>query len=183
MTLFSAAVPVGLATGAAAWMLAGAGLSDLAKLEPLEAEIAALRAPRAASASTGLARAGELAAAPLFIMTVGPGAVSEPLVRLDGVSVSRRRVAALLSFAGASPEWLSVGEARNGVTLVQVTGSKAVLETLLGTRELAVGDQTGGGAPGATTQQAAAATAPTPADTPPPGYRGPPPPASAPGMR
>lgn len=163
---------MGLATGLAAWMLAGAGKSDLARIEPLQTEVAALRAPKTASAQAGPARAAELAATPIFVMTVGPGAVSEPLVRLDGVSVSKRRTAALLSFAGAAPEWLNLGETRNGVTLTAIIGSKAVLETILGARELALGEQTAG----------AAGSGGQSAETPPAGYRSPPPPAGAPGV-
>lgn len=184
MTLISWALPIGLATGLAAWLLAGGASASFEKLDGVDAELAALHPPmrpRPVTFSSG----GELLTAPLFALTTGPGAVREPAIRLDGLSLSRRRMAALVSIDGRSAAWLKAGETADGVTLQTVTASSATFETAVGVRTLNLGDQAAASAP------AAGGAAPTPtstpsaasADQPPPGLRRPPEPASAPVRR
>lgn len=176
ISLIALAIPIGLATGLGALMAAGGAEARLDKVAALEADVRALGAPRAARRLAGPSLAADISASPLFILTVGPGAVSEPVVRLDGVSVNRRRSAALLSIGGGPAEWMNVGEARAGVALEQVLGSRVVIDTLLGRREIALGEQIGSASPGP-------AAEPARSDVLPLGVRAPLPPASAPGVR
>lgn len=181
LTLYGGAVPLGLATGLAAWLLAGGASGATEPLEALQAKIAALRAPSSQGARAGYARAADLISAPLFALTTGPGALREPSIRLDGIAISTRRMAALVSIDGKAADWLQVGEARDGITLQALTSGQATFETGLGSKELALGEQSAASAPlvGAGPE---AATAPPLAvvDQIPPGFRSPPPPASAP---
>ena len=108
-------------------------------------------------------------AAPLFALTTGPGAVVEPVVKLEGIVRSPGRVAALISVNGAASDWLALGQTRDGVTLQDVQSSKVVVETATGAKDIFIG----AGSPSLElTHQA----------PPPRGFRSPPEPASAPGM-
>lgn len=178
LTLMSGAVPAGLATGLAAWLLAGGSSAKLEAADELQARFLALRAPRIA-ARANLVSASDLLSTPIFALTTGPGALREPGIRLDGVSISSRRTAALVSIDGRLAEWWRVGESREGVTLTDLNASGASFETALGTKGLALGEQSAASAPAASAPPAAQAVV----DQMPPGFRGPPPPASAPAMR
>lgn len=187
LTLLGGAVPLGLATGLAAWLLASGVSTATEPLDAAQLKIAALRAPQGSSGRAGYARAADLISAPIFALTTGPGALREPAIRLDGISISARRIAALVSIDGKPADWLRVGEARDGVTLAALTSGQATFETELGAKQLGLGEQSASSAPLPT---AAAAPAATPApmaaavvDQIPPGYRSPPPPASAPQAR
>lgn len=181
LDLLGIATPLGLATGLAAWLLAG-GLSVRANaLDEVHARLSHLRAPAPLAARSSDAGAAALLGAPLFALTTGPGAVREPSIRIDGVSITRRRMAALVSIDAKPAEWLQVGESREGVTLQAVTVSSATLETALGVKTLSLGDQSAAssplpGAPGAAVAAGAQ-------DQAPPGFRSPPEPASAPMSR
>lgn len=183
LELIGLTAPLGLATGLVAWLIAG-GLSVRANaLDDVHGRLARLKAPAPAVARGSEASAASLLGAPLFALTTGPGAVREPSIRVDGVSVSRRRMAALVSIDAGPAEWLIIGESRAGVTLQAVSGSGITVETLLGTRTLNLGDQSAASAPApgaaSTVTQAAAVVQ----DQVPPGFRGPPEPASAPRSR
>jgi hypothetical protein len=151
-------------------------------LEDVQGRLARLKAPVPALARGSEASAASLLGSPLFALTTGPGAVREPSIRVDGVSVSRRRMAALVSIDAKPAEWLTVGESREGITLQGVSNSSITVETLLGSRTLNLGDQSAASAPAP-----GAASAVTPAaavvDQVPPGFRSPPEPASAPRFR
>jgi hypothetical protein len=121
--------------------------------------------------------AGELTASPVFALTVGPGAVKEPTLQLQGISITRQRTAALISIDGRPAEWLALGESRDGVTLESVQSSRVVIDTVLGAKDIALGEQVG--PPPADAGAAPMVAAVTP-DAPPPGVRSPPPPANAP---
>lgn len=181
--IIGAAAPLGLATGLAAWLLAG-GLSVRASaLDEGHERLAKLRAPRSVSLPTSETSSAPLLASPLFAMTTGPGAVREPSIRVDGVSLTRRRTAALLSIDDKPAEWVTVGESRDGVTLQAVSPSGVTIETLLGPKALNLGDQSAASAPAAGTPAPVATTAAMVQDQVPPGFRSPPQPASAPRTR
>jgi len=130
---------VGLATGWAAWFVAGGPGAAVAKVEPVIASLGALRLPTQVEGPPTLA--GEDAPGrPLFQLTTGPDAVREPTLRLDGLAVTRSRAAALLSIDGKPAAWLAEGEARDGVTLTRLTRDAAVIDTLVGTHSLALGE-------------------------------------------
>lgn len=175
--LIGGAIPLGLLTGLAAWLAAGGAFASLNKLAPIEDKVRAIRAPREASARAVITQGAALASAPLFPLTTGPGAVREPALRVDGLSVTPRRAAVLVSIDGKPAEWLSAGETREGITVRSVAASGATFDTLVGEKVLGVGEQSAASAP------AEASIAQTIVDQMPPGVRGPPPPASAPGMR
>jgi len=176
LRLIGAAAPLGLALGLGAWLLAG-GLSVRADaLDEVHTQLAGLQTPRPPPARASDAGAAALLGAPLFALTTGPGAVREPAVRIDGVSITRRRLAALVSVDAGPAEWLQVGESRGGVTLQAVTAASATVETALGVKTLNLGDQSAASAPVAPAAAAAQ-------DQVPPGFRSPPEPASAPANR
>lgn len=175
--IFAAAAPVGLVLAAAAWTLAGgAGFAQTSIAEAVAAFPAAgARAPRVATTASGV---GVAINAPLFTILGGKGAAGDPAIRLEGVVRAPGRIAALLAIDAKPSTWLSLGETRDGVTLVEVLGSKVTVDTAIGMKEIRLGEgaapSTGaGGSPAAALAQDAG---------PPPGYRMPPPPASAPAL-
>lgn len=171
--------PVGLAVGLIAWLAAGGATAKIDKMTPLVAAAAGLHAPARSGDYQSNIDVGALAAAPLFALTVGPGAIKEPSIRLEGVSVSRRRTAALVSIDGRPAEWWGIGESRDGVTLQAVQSSRIVVDTILGPREIALGEQIGPATP-EVTAQAEPPVQPAMPDRMPSGFRSPLPPASAP---
>ncbi len=175
MIFLLGAAPLGIATGIAAWLLAGGASADVAKLHGVEHRLTALRRPPTMTPRV-TRTADELAAMPLFAMTTGPNAVSDPSVRLDGISKTAHRTAALLSVDGKPADWLLVGEARDGVILRQVSAAGVQIDTPTGPKQIALGDANLGSSAPSPPAQAVA-------DTPPPGFRSPPPPASAPPAR
>ncbi|HEX3365607.1 hypothetical protein [Phenylobacterium sp.] len=183
MTLLGWAAPAGLATGLAAWMLAGGASAGLDKLDGVETRLMALKPPAARRAANEIGTA-DLLATPLFALTTGPGAIREPSIRLDGVSVSRRRLAALVSIDGKPALWLTAGQSSDGVTLEGVSSSAATFETAVGTKTLNLGEQSAASTPDPHAAPAPAATpGPSGPDQMPPGRHGPPEPASAPRPR
>jgi hypothetical protein len=179
LDLLAWAIPIGLATGLAAWLFAGGASAGLGRLDAAESQLFKLKPPAARRAMTE-PRAADLLTAPLFALTTGPGAVREPSIRLDGVSLNRRRAAALVSVDGKPAAWMQPGESTSGVTLQAVTGSSASFETALGSKTLNLGEQSAESAPD---PQARPTTGPVVADQTPTGLRGPPEPASAPKRR
>lgn len=161
------AAPAGLAVGAAAWLLA-AKPTGAATFSRLEERLSALESRHAAPAIPPEGMIQGLAATPLFAFATGPGAVADISITLQGLVRAPGRIAALLSISGGAPDWLELGQTRDGVTLQDVSGSRVVVDTALGAKELALG-------------QAPAAAAGDGSPPPPPGLKGPPPPASAPG--
>jgi len=184
-------VAAGVATGGLGWWLAGGPARPGEALEPAEARLARLRIPRAGTDAALAPDVAGLAATPLFILTTGPGATPAPVLRLDGISKSKGRAAALLSIDDQPADWLAVGDRRGAVALQAVGASKAVVDTVYGPVEVALGERVGGAAtaagvpagpvPGAVAPQGP--VQPTIVDSPPPGFRSPPPPASAPDVR
>ncbi len=165
----------GLVLGALAWVVLGKGAAASERLDDLQGRLEALRPPAlVASASIDPAT---LASAPLFALTTGPGAVSEPAIALQGLAKAPGRAAALLSIDGKPADWLAEGATRDGVTVQEVRASSVLVDTVTGTKEIALGQKTG---------PATSNGAPPPApggglqSGPPAGYRLPPPPANAP---
>jgi hypothetical protein len=167
----------GLAAGVAAWLLSGGPQAAAGQLAPLEAGSKILRAPRIVGAPPRALDVAGLAAEPIFQLTTGPSAIPAPVLRLDGLARTRARLAALLSIDGKAPEWLGLGESRDGIILLAVQAAKVVVDTAYGPVDVVLGK-----AP----NSPAAASLPDEAMTPmarpdaPPGFRLPPPPASAP---
>ena len=166
-------------------MLAGGSSAATRQIEPLAQQVAALRAPRAAIDAPAPGDLGGLLSNPLFPLTTGPSAVPQPTIRLDGVARAGRRSAALLSINDQPSDWLSQGESRDGVTLLDVSASRAVVDTLYGPREVRLGQRVPEGASAVAGGQEQVTSPSNPSnigglDEVPPGFRSPPPPASAP---
>lgn len=183
IALIGIAIPVGLATGLAAWVLADGLTARAGALETTHARLVGMRPPAAAAHAASYDGAATLLGTPLFALTTGPGAVREPSIRVDGISMSRRRMAALVSIDAKPAEWLNVGETRDGVSLQAIAASSATFETALGTKTLNLGDQSAASAPAAGASTAQAAVTPVVQDQVPQGFRSPPEPASAPQPR
>ena len=155
--LILAAAPVGATLGAAVWLLLGQGAGVLEPVANMQIQFAVNRSHARHAVFTGMDPVAQAVAQPLFALTSGPGAVSDVLVRLEGVARTGRRTAALLSINGAPAAWLELGETRDGVTLQDVQGTKVVLDTATGFKDVGLYDGPSGG------QDAAS---PTPAPTP-----------------
>lgn len=171
-----------MVAGALAWFVAGGPSSGLASLDAASAEVSALRSPHLDTGRVVSRDVSGMAAAPLFTLTTGPGAVPEPVIQLAGLTRARDRVAALVSINDRPTEWLRRGESRDGVTLQEVRDSSVVVDTVYGPREVALGDRSAATVSSAAVGAAASTPAPLPAATVPPprGFRMPPAPASAP---
>ncbi len=165
------AASAGLILGAGGWVLFGGGsrAEEQLQREQIRLQATQLTAPRISPVPDLIALATDR---PLFALTTGPGAVAEVLVRLDGVARSPQRAAALIALNGGEAQWLERGASRGGVTLEEVQSSRVVVETALGRREIALGEQPP--VPqGPSVQMLAGSAVPA-------GVRLPPPPASAP---
>jgi hypothetical protein len=178
VSLLGWALPLGLATGLAAWLLAGGASAGFEQLEGAESQLMRLKPPVAPRGDE--AGAADLLTTPLFALTTGPGAIREPSLRVDGLSVSRRRMAALVSIDGKPAAWLTAGETADGVTLQAVTAAGASFETALGAKTVNLGEQTAASAPD---PHAPGPAPPAVTDQPPPGFHGPSEPANAPPRR
>jgi hypothetical protein len=173
--LFAARTPliagaglVGLVLAAALWLVLRLGGMVVAQIDDLQTRLAADRPPAAPIAASGGAAARALTA-PIFALTTGPGAVTDVPLRLDGLAISPRGQSALIAINGQPAEWLALGATRDGVTLMEVHASKVVVDTAIGFKDVALG------------QQSAPAANQTPSNNAiPQGARLPPPPASAP---
>lgn len=134
------AAPVGLGLGGLAWVVFLSGRAEAHRLDAVEAALQS--APRAQrSAAVASPPIAQILNAPLFALTTGPGAVAEAVVRLEGLSRAGGRQAALLSIDGKPAQWLELGATRDGVTLSQVMGSKVVVDTVTGLKEVPLGGQ------------------------------------------
>jgi hypothetical protein len=85
--------------------------------------------------------AGRAIVAPIFALTTGHGAVSDVSVRLDGLAISRKSQSALIAVNGQPAQWLALGATRDGVTLMEVHPTKVVLDTAIGFKAVALGQQ------------------------------------------
>jgi len=132
--LILASAPTGLAVACAGWLLLAGGGPAAGSLDAAEARLGRLPAPP--RAATTVPAAVSAAGAELFVGT------APPIVRLDGLSRTRRRTAALLAFGSGPSQWVSLGATIEGVTLVEVGEAKVVLETVAGRQVLGLGDST-----------------------------------------
>lgn len=159
LALSCAGLVVGLATGWAAWVCAGGPSAAATKVEPEIAALQALEVPALGAVKSDLG-ADEGPGRPLFQLTTGPSAVHEPTLRLDGLAITRRRAAALIAIDGKPAEWLAQGETRDGITLTRLSSRLAVIDTLVGTHSLALGESYSAASPppGATAAPVTAGT-------------------------
>jgi len=135
--LILGAAPAGLAVACAGWLLLAGGGPGAKPLDAAEARLARLP-PAVRSAATAPTATASGVGAELFTIT------APPPVRLDGVSRTRRRAAALLAFGSHPAQWVSLGATIEGVTLVEVADARVTLETVVGRQELGLGESTSG---------------------------------------
>lgn len=160
------AAPVGLALAFLGWLVLSGGGGVIAPIETAESRLAAIPAVSAAGSSQADAFVAAALTPALFSTSSAQAAI-----RVEGLSRTPRRSAALVSINGGPSQWMTVGSTRDGATLVQVLSTRVVFETLAGRRVVGLGETAG----------RSADTLAGGDDQPPPGVRMPPPPASAPG--
>jgi hypothetical protein len=172
------ALCAGLAAGFLAWLAAGGSTAAATRLGRVEEQVSHLRVPRPFAPAPQPLDTTELAADPIFQLTTGPNPVPPPVLRLDGLVRSRGRVAGLLAINDKPAEWMTLGETRDGVTLLAVANSKVVADTVYGPVDVGLGQRppTEASPP----PPEAPAVAQNRSDAVPPGFRQPAPPASAP---
>jgi hypothetical protein len=161
------AVPGGLVLGVAAWLALGGASPTSNRLSALETRLDQIRVAArphrgAVSAPAGVQANAAALAHPIF--SVGSAVVADAVLRVDGVAISPKRSAALVSINGKPPEWLERGATREGVTLQTVSSAKVVFDTATGPREIGLGDKPPESAPAGDPARAApsAATAKRP---------------------
>jgi hypothetical protein len=174
LKLILAGLALGGATGLGAWFAAGGASAQADRLEPVAEKLQATRPPRFSDPAAIPVDVTELASAPLFPLSVGPGAVQDPIIQLEGVSLTPTHRAALVVIDAQPAEWVQAGETRASVKVLSVERSAVVLDTLLGVRRVELGALPPQSAP------AGPVVAPARAEAVPRGYRLPPPPANAP---
>lgn len=160
----------GVALSGLSALTLGAPGSALDRLDALQKQLMAIRGPGTAAQGpdTHTGQVGK----PLF------GQPVDVSLRLDGVSILPGRKAALLSINGQPADWIELGDSRQGVTLVDVRGARATVDTDGGSKEVSLGEggpPTGGSAPaqGAPSPLAQAPGRPQPAPYPVPAPVGP----------
>ena len=140
--LMISGAPIGLAIGSAAWLMLNALTPGSAGMGDLTERLDALgAAKRDIPDRTPDMLVASLLSHPLLQTTTAGGA--EPLLRLEGVSMTPTRSAALIAVGAGPAQWIQVGESRTGVTLRRVAPLSAVVESMSGEHSLALG---GGGA-------------------------------------
>lgn len=164
----------GLFLGAVAWLTLGRGGPAAERLEDLQNRLEAIKAPAVVAAAVD---PSNLSSSPVFAMTTGPGAVTEPTLALQGLSKTPSHSAALIAIDGKPADWLAEGASRDGVTVLEVRTRSVMVDTVTGSKEISLGQKSG---PANGSAATATSAAPQPAG-PPVGYRMPPPPADAPG--
>lgn len=156
---------LGLILACLGWLVVGGSARVLAPLEVAEGRLAVLPVIRPPSGAAGPSGAD---GKPLFVSA--PAAS----LRLEGVSRTPRRVAALVSVNGEAAQWVTIGSAVGGYTLSNVSATGIVVENVDGAKSLLLGESLG---------TPVTPTAAGPQQGPPPGMRQGLEPASAPAAR
>lgn len=115
----------------AAWLVIGLPFSA----PRLMAELERARWPSAPTKPSPLSRAS-VAGLPLFAVSTGPYATPELKLTLSGVARDPHGAAALIAIGDGPAGWLSVGQTRDGATLISLDRDRAVVDTALGFREI-----------------------------------------------
>ena len=163
--MLGAASGAGVLAGAVAWLLFGTGSAELRRLESDQTQLRSLHlSTRPAQAIDSLIATA--IGRPLFALTTGPGAQSEPTISITGVARTPFRRAALVSVNGGPPAWLAAGQSSGPVSVVDVQPPKVVVETPFGRKEVYLGEGAAVAPP--TTAPAGVRMPPAPADAPTP---------------
>ena len=166
----------GLVLAALAWFVFGGAGPLVRPLAAAEVRLGAAAPGTAPSFALAPAMVARIANAPLFFLTTGPNAVSEPAIDLLGVAITPGHSAALISVGGKPATWMQVGHAEDGVTVMAVHASSVTVDTPVQAKDVPLGARAS-----TASSTAPAAASPTPSSQSiPPGTRLPPPPADAP---
>ncbi len=131
-----AAIPAGLAAASLAWFASSGAVTDGARAERLQGRLSGPHPSPRLPAPVGMDPAVIDIAAPLFALSAGPGAVADPVVRLDGLAISPRRASALLAIDAKPAVWMDAGMTRDGVTVMEVHPGKIVVDTPIGFKDV-----------------------------------------------
>ncbi|ATQ43426.1 hypothetical protein [Caulobacter mirabilis] len=157
----------GLLLACLGWLVLGGEGRVAAPLDEAEARLAALPVERPLPQAAVYSGSG---GKPLFVVATPAS------LRLEGVSRTPRRTAALISINGEPAQWIPVGTTLGGFTLSGVSATGVIVENLLGRQTIALGESLGG-------TSAAGSGGTPPQGAPPPGLQRGLEPASAPGIR
>ncbi len=135
---------LGVVIASLVWLILAGHSRVLTDLAAMEQRLAAPQLVLARASVMQDDATGRILAAPLFALTTGPGAVSDVVVRLDGVAITPTRKAALVSVNGKPAQWMTIGQARDGVTLVEVQSAKVSLDTATGFKDVGLWDAASG---------------------------------------
>jgi len=173
--LMAWAAPAGLVLAALAWLVLH-GLVFEPTVAGLEKGFAASRPVSADRVQVNdlSPLISRIAAAPIFALTTGPGAVTETQVQLEGLAITPKSKAALLVVDGKAATWYDLGASRDGITVMEIGASRVTVDTATGFKEVGLFDK-----PAAAPANGAVPAKPG-SNAVPPGFRTPPPPASAP---
>jgi hypothetical protein len=153
---------------ALAWFAFDGASSAITPLDRLESRLAAVR-PGLKRESLDPGRSiAEAAAAPLFALSAGPGAVTDPAIRLDGVAISPEGSMALLSVNGQPSSWIPLGASSGGVTLIEVHDDRVTVDTPVALKEVPLWAAPTNSAPPAAAAQMPPSAAPHPPPLPQP---------------
>lgn len=135
--LIWAAPIVGLALAAIFWLTLGGSARLLSPIDDLERTLASLPAPLRVAGGLG-ADATAAIARPLFAPNLG-----RISLRVDGLSRSPGRAAALISVNGGAAQWVTLGSTVSGVTLVMVSDRRITVDSATGRRDIRLGETSG----------------------------------------
>ncbi len=142
--LIGASAGAGMALACLGSLLAAIGGPHEPDLDALQLRIQALPIQAMAVPPPTGAAAARLSAQPLFAMTTGKGAVTDPAIRLSGIEIVGGRKAALLTIDDKPAAWLAEGASADGVTVMAVETGQVTLDTATGFKALRLGEATAG---------------------------------------
>lgn len=140
LLLILSSIPMGVALGVLVWIASGDGTSMSRSITDLRSDLG--KPPSALSHlrnPTG-ALASSLATRPIFVLSVGPGALQEATVQLIGVAITPRSKAALIAINGGVAEWMKPGDTVKDVTIGDITPNGVDLDTPLGPKHVGLND-------------------------------------------
>ena len=124
----------GVALGCALWLVLGKAMT-----EPRLPETGTPSASRGSPAQLGPDKV--VANAIAHPLLARPKGYASPVVQLIGLSKGGGRAAALISINGKPAQWVQAGGAIEGVSVVGVRASGAMIETSEGSAELGLGQK------------------------------------------
>ena len=129
----------GVALATLLWLLTGNGADR--RLAEAQAGLSPDLAHAQHASSVDLGVLSALLAKPLFPTAATTGATADAAIVVQGLARSPSRVAALVSFGGGEPQWLTLGQSAGEITLVDVGSDNALFDTPQGLKRVTLGEQ------------------------------------------